>query len=738
MKPVTDPDLIKRLENTAPSLVTDPEIIQRLEDSTAPAAVAKDIAQSGATGFNSGLVGAYDTFVQNPAIGLETLGRAALNALLGEGTVDPNPALKPFKQVTDRAGLTDYVPVSNAGQYAHAVGEGVGGAVPFAGAGLASAPIRAAVGGMGENLAVGAASGIGQQMDKDLGGSGVIGALAGGLAGAVGSSTAQKFANARAGVNQSETYRALTDAEVTPRLPGDATDSALARRLQSVVGGIGWKEVPEAAKRQADELSQFAEKIATKADPTASTVDDAGAALREGAAAYRDDWKAAASKRYADFEDTIPPDTPVSVANTRALFERGSELYPDAPQLGEAFSSPVFKRVRDGVMGALDNSGDDSLSWRTLASIRTNVGEELRKPVTSGEMNRRELNELYAALTNDMRAGAASVSDDAAKAFDDAADFYRQGAEATKGPLKNLLDDAKTDVDAYRFATGQMNAGAERLADLKSLMPKPQWDRFIASEVRRMGLAKAGQQSASGDVFSPATFLTNYTKLKQSGAADVLFESDMRSDLDKLAKATEAMKTSAKYWNHSNTESNSFWGRIISGGVGAGAGIYGGIGGAMLLAGSILGSKAGSYLMTRPSVVKFLATSADDSAMTSLGFLKGFTRLATQEAGFADPDVREELDSKIKQAVKYLSAPNADYLEKLSQYQQSKMNSARVPMDNQRIVETIRAQDPDFARELEGAMNSPGLFKGILYRALSNESRKTLAETALNINKNGM
>lgn len=701
---------------------------ESLAKSQTPMGMLADVASSGASGFNSGLVGAYDTFIQNPAIGLETLGRKAINSIIGEGTVDANPALKPIKQLSDKAGLTDYDPRTRIGQYAHAVGEGVGGAVPFAGAGMVGNAVRGVVGGVGENVAVGAGAGIGGQLDRDNGGSGIIGSLAGGLTGGIGAATASKISNMSHPKMQTDAYRALQDAGVTPRLPGEATDSALARRLQSVVGGVGFSDIPKAAEMQRSQLAGTVENIASTLNPASKTIDDAGNALQEGAKSYLNDFRNAAKTNYENLANLLPGDAPADISNTIRFFTSGSEYFPDSPNLAGALENGFIQRIGTALRKDVEKNGE--LNYQTLSSLRSKVGEKLADRTPNPDIDRRQLSSLYSALTDDIKATAASHSPEALQAFEKASTAYKSGMDNVDGILKPLLNEDKTAVQAQSYAMNESGKGIDKLAELKATMPTEQWNAFVASETRRLGLAKPGMQNAEGDVFSPGTFLTNFVKLKRSGAADVMFSGEIRDGLERVAKASGLIKDSQKYLNHSNTANNSFWHNLIVGGAGFGAGA----GAAAQITGALLGGKAGSWLMTRPNVVKFLATSADDGAISGIGILGGLTRLVTQEAGYADPETRSEINGKLNNAMRYLAQPTHNFIDKLSQYAAMKTNAVSMPKNNQAIVQFIGQTDPQFANELAAQINNPSVFKGLLYKALNDDSRKALVKEALNIN----
>lgn len=746
--PAIRADLMGKLSASAlDDEATRNDIMARLQEASSPMGVVTDVVHSGAEGFNKGLAGAVDTYVNKPVESLINLGGSAVNTvsdLLGYGKPVPSVTVPKMADTFATLGLSDHTPATKAGQYAASVGEGVGQSAPF----IAAAPVAGAIGGanaanavtratgnIAQNLAVGAGSGVGQQVARDTGQNEIVGAIAGGLTGQGLATAGAKAVGAARNVGQGSMYQDFVDAGVTPRLPGDATESPMWGRIQSSLGAVGYRDIYDAARQQVDDLARAAEGIAGNVG-TGRTLDDAGTALISGANTWRSNWQNASTRLYGAFDGMVPSDTRVALDNTLDVLTGGSRQFPDTPNMSRRFESPLFRGLLDDLN---IDAANGTISFRSLQSARSKVGERLAAPSLVTDADRADLNRLYGALSADMEQAAVNAGPDAANAFQTATGHYRDGLNRINGDLAPLLRENATAVDAYQYAMGQAQRGVDRLEQLRAAMPDPEWNRFVSSEIRRLGSATPGAQNATADAFSPATFLTNYAKLQRSGAADVLFAGDLKTSLDRMARITESLKNSQKLWNHSNSAGTSFWlGILRAGAMGGGGGAAFGVAPTAALSAALTftGGKIGAALFTTPAFVKWLATAAEDTSMTGRGILSGVARFAMQAAA-NDPDIRDDVDAKLQQAWNVMSSPTTDYVDRLNAYAEARRSKMRPDAlsNPTAIVQSFATVDPAFASELQAAAErSPTAYKGMLWDALKNPQRRELAERVLGIN----
>ena len=205
------------------------------------------------------------------------------------------------------------------------------------------------------------------------------------------------------------------------------------------------------------------------------------------------------------------------------------------------------------------------------------------------------------------------------------------------------------------MARGQQG-GNKRLARLMSNMTAPERGEIRSTLVDRLGRASAGQQTAEGEAFSPATFLTNWNRLSPE-AKNTLFGgkryAPQRGALEKLTGLMERIKDNGRFANTSNTAgamnvtlllatlSGGVVGSIASGDVkGAGKGAATG-------AALVLTPRMAAKLITSPRFVEWLA---EPLAQTTAG--KGFSAAShmSKLAVIAreEPEIRTEIHEYMK------------------------------------------------------------------------------------------
>ncbi|HYH40282.1 MAG TPA: hypothetical protein VD860_18825 [Azospirillum sp.] len=712
------------------------EVLAKLDDATSLGGTALDAARSGATGFNAGLANAVDTYAVKPYRVLEQLARMGVNGLahaVGSGDwVSPEPQTGLARDLADRAGLTDYTPQTKTGQYARSVGEGVGESLPFA---VGGAVNPAVLGTVGANLMTGAGSGAGQQVARDTGMNPTLGAIAGGLSGQGLATAGAKAMNATTGAGKSPMLADYDAAGVTPRLPGNATDSAGWGRVQSALGGV-YGDV-RAARGEVDDLGQAAQRVAERVGP-GQTVDDAGAALAQARYDYQQGFRDQTGRLYDELDKHLPATTPVGITNTMGTLTDVSRQFPDAAGLSQIFDPSLYRQITAALSS---DAAGGTLSLQSLKSLRTQVGDMLASHGADNGASKAALSRLYGAITDDITNAAHAAGPQAEDAMRTASDFFKSGMQFQErhGPL---WKENATGVDLYQYVTGQAGKGADRLADLKNHLPADQWDQFVSSEVYRLGLAKPGQAGATGEAFSPNTFLTNYNKLRQSGAAEVLFPAQVTEDLDRLARIAGVMQDSQKLWNHSNTAGNSFVLDLLKtaaagGGGGAALGMPGT--GALGAASAFLTGKAGAVLFTQPAFVRWLATSAGDTSMSARNGLLRVVDFANAAGMASDPEVKADIAAKVQAAGNWLSNPTDDYLSRLNRYAQVNRMGPVQPArlnDHAGVITGIAQANPGFAGELErAAAQSPAAYRAALFRGLQDPARKPLVEQALQMGR---
>lgn len=225
-------------------------------------------------------------------------------------------------------------------------------------------------------------------------------------------------------------------------------------------------------------------------------------------------------------------------------------------------NSPTRYKRADGEI--LDTP--PGIPFSTLKNLRTSIGEEAGSSAIIGTPEGAQFKRLYGAMSQDMRQ-AASAADrqragvsvgplslpqlPASRALDQANKFYSRAA--TRAEDLNGIANRSTPEGAYDAVAGSLNSGPTLYAKLRGAVDPATRQKLVATIIDDMGMAKPGQQGASGDVWSPRTFLTNYSKLYQNGGGEALFKrlpggEKHAKDLASIATTAEMLGDASKVW----------------------------------------------------------------------------------------------------------------------------------------------------------------------------------------------
>ncbi len=206
------------------------------------------------------------------------------------------------------------------------------------------------------------------------------------------------------------------------------------------------------------------------------------------------------------------------------------------------------------------------IPFQTLKNLRTSIGEEANSSAILGTPEGAQFKRLYGAMSQDMRQ-AVSAADrqragvdvgpllpeqlQASMGLDRANKFYSRAS--TRAEEVNGIANRSTPEGAYNAVVGSLNSGPTMYSKLRGVMDPEARQKLVATIIDDMGMAKPGQQTADGDVWSPRTFLTNYAKLNQNGGGKELFKrlpggENHANNLGKIAKTAEMLSDASKVW----------------------------------------------------------------------------------------------------------------------------------------------------------------------------------------------
>ena len=250
------------------------------------------------------------------------------------------------------------------------------------------------------------------------------------------------------------TVKTVTGGAVKPRQVGEVTDRMKAAEaaeklgLESNLGMMGRPQalleagleanpitggmVTKSKEKIVDRAQEIATDIANKTG-TVKTMEEAGGDLRAGADLFQSKFRNVQEKLYEKVDAFIPPETPVVTTNTNKLFAELSSMGQGKKALRDFIGYSNF----DDILSDLSKGVD----YQTLKTLRTRFGENVRNPAgeiskTIGETN---VDRIYKALTQDMKAAAAAKGDNALKAWQKANDYTKKKMDIVDETLKDIF-----------------------------------------------------------------------------------------------------------------------------------------------------------------------------------------------------------------------------------------------------------------------------------------------------------
>lgn len=272
---------------------------------------------------------------------------------------------------------------------------------------------------------------------------------------------------------------------------------------------------------------------------SASTPQELGASLQGAAGNWLNDFKTNTGQLWNDFYSKVPGDTPVDVSGYRDALDKVNGNFAGAPASG-AVLQPGTARNLSGALASDVQTGSPTLPapavlpWDAVKNIRSAIGEKLANPQLVSDMPQAALKQIYGGLTNDMKAGAGGVSQDALDAFNTANTATATGHTLLDDHIGPILQ-ATTPEQAAQYAMGQARTGGTRLNALVTNLPSAAGD-----------LGSYALRTAATNIESPtalATALTGRRPVLSPEAQAALFpNSATQQNIADLASTGRAMQ----------------------------------------------------------------------------------------------------------------------------------------------------------------------------------------------------
>ena len=452
---------------------------------------------------------------------------------------------------------------------------------------FAATPIR--------DTAAGAGAGLGGEIGRQIGG--VPGQVVGSLAGGIGGYSAASGAARRAfGERVPNALAQAAERQGVDLLPADAGGPvAQAITTGTRASPLSVAPVVRSARNQQAQMGQAASRVAnSQGDVT--TTDIAGDAVR------------GAAQRF-----------------TKQTSERGARLYDragDAARGVRIKPNQTLQRIDEYIARIAENPAATEADRSSLQAFRDNIAngvsvQGLRDARTAlsqgvydgklrGGAEQTMWKDILGNLSDDIDLGLRGVGRQAAaNLFKRADSFWRDRVEHIDEVLQPILGRNRSGeqiVDSIESMARGRSGGGARLSRLLANMSEQEAGNVRATVIDRLGKANPGAQTAEGDAFSAATFLTNWNRMTPQAKASLFSNKELRGNLNDIARLAEGMKASQSMANFSNT------GVAVGSNVGAAIGFGAANPGLVALAAG--GQYLTGRLMANPRFARALASAA--------------------------------------------------------------------------------------------------------------------------------
>lgn len=377
--------------------------------------------------------------------------------------------------------------------------------------------------------------------------------------------------------------------------------------LRNAPGGAG--VVRRRLDQQADELGAGVERAAGRLS-TAQGAERGGKAVISGItgpSGFMTRFKAESGRLYDDVQKLLPPDTKVPASATQQALADLTTPIQGAANTSGLLMSPKVASIAKAFGDDLAANGG-TLPYEAVKRLRSQIGEMIGDSALSPDTPTRQLRRLYGAMSDDLSQAAIATGDPKViQAASRANNYYRAGMQRVDD-IERVVDRAGGPEAVYKALFNNSREGGTTLRKvMQSLDGQAQRD-LAATTLRRLGKANPSAQDELGEVFSPETYLTNWSRMAPEAKRALFdrFGPGFSKDLDAIAASA------AKIRGANQTLPNPSGSAVVGGQVGAfGALAYslfsGNLPAAGMVGGSMAATNGAARAMTNPRFVKWLA-----------------------------------------------------------------------------------------------------------------------------------
>ena len=424
-----------------------------------------------------------------------------------------------------------------------------------------------------------------------------------------------------------EIMKAFKDSGVNP-MAGSVSGSETLQGIEQALSRLPASAdiIGDKLAKTIDDMGAYALKIVNRLSPSEGR-ESVGVAVRSGTDRFVRQFQQTGSRLYDKIDEFVPKGRRIDTANFGDVLDDTLKQFSADPEFAKILDSPFIKSLRS----AQEASTDGKMAYGTLKALRTKIGSALDDSALISDTSQAELKRLYGALSDDMGRAAAESGEGGLQAYTRANAYWNAGRSRIDDVLKPVTDKAMNQ-DIFQAVMSGTKAGSERLRAFKKSLPEQDWNKLVAQQIREMGKANPGAQDVSGELFSPATFLTNFNKLSKD-AQKTLFSNrefiGLGKAVDNLATMSAALKDTSKMANTSGTAQQMRYMMLLTGGLG---GVYGAQQGEDPMTGAVQGMAistlapyAAAKLITSPAFINWLA---DGTKVVASGVSAHLGRLA--------------------------------------------------------------------------------------------------------------
>ncbi len=325
---------------------------------------------------------------------------------------------------------------------------------------------------------------------------------------------------------------------------GQGTGSRVRQGMENLLGSspTAGGVMARAGEKQGEQIGKGLNDLARSmsSNPTA---EGAGRSIRAGVDTFAKNTKAMRRGLYWQVDQRIPSDAPVELSRTQQVLAAMTAPTPGAEATTGALINPELGRIAENLATDLAAGNGKALPYEAVKGLRTRLGEEAFGFSLTPDKPTAQLQQLYHALSNDIAVAAKNAGPDAERALKRANTYYSKSQDRLK-LLESVVDQNGGPERIFQSAMSGTREGATVLRSVMRSLPEDAQKDVTAAVIRRMGLANPSGQDRGSEVFSAATFLTNWNKISPEARAALFnrYGGKVSDDIDKLARVAESIK----------------------------------------------------------------------------------------------------------------------------------------------------------------------------------------------------